>query len=126
MNLLLSYKKYKEAYIATFIILLIFIYLFFRYKNVEANGVFTICRFDNYEATSDGSNTYCTIFFNGKEYNITNGMGSKKRIGKFFFVKLLKDNPTYEVIVYYQHEVPGCIDKNSLPTKGWREIPSCK
>jgi hypothetical protein len=125
MILFNSIKKYKEAYIAAFVIVLISIYSKLRLNNVENNGVITICRINDYEALSDGSNTYCTVFFNEKKYEVISGMGSKKMIGKYFFVKVLKEKPTYDIVIYDDKEVPNCILNNSLPKVGWKKIPNC-
>ena len=125
MNLFNSITKYKEAYIAAFVIVLILIYSKLRLNNVENNGVITICRINNYEALSDGSNTYCTVFLNGKKYEVISGMGSKKMIGKYFFVKALKEKPRYDIVIYDDKEVPKCILDNPLPKEGWNKIPNC-
>ena len=107
-------------------IIAIALYSKLRKNNVEANGVFTICKIKKYEALSDGSNTYCNLFLNGKEYEVISGMGSKNTVGKFYFVKAIKENPSYEIIIYYDKEVPACIFESPLPSDGWKQIPICK
>ena len=126
MTLLNSIKEYKVAYITIVVILAIGLYSTLRKNNVEANGVITICKIKRYEALSDGSNTYCNLFINGKEYEVISGMGSKSMVGKFYFVKAIKENPSYDIIIYDDKEVPACIFESPLPNDGWKEIPICK
>jgi hypothetical protein len=125
MNLLLTFKTYRAAYIAALAIMLITVYSITRFRNVEKNGVITICKIDRYEAASDGSDTYCTLFFNDTTYSVIIGTGSKNMVGKYFFAKILADQPQYEIIVYDDKEVPDCLLKNKLPKKGWNKIPTC-
>lgn len=126
MNVVSSIKGYKEVYITLVVVILIFVYVEYRFNNVKINGVFTICRVDSYEPSSDGSNTNYTVFLNGKTYKVTSGIGSNKMVGKFYFVKALTRDPAYEIIIYENKEVPECINKDSLPKEGWDKIPNCK
>ncbi|MES1181410.1 MAG: hypothetical protein ABUL44_01315 [Flavobacterium sp.] len=118
-------KKYKEAYLAGLVIIILIIYSVVKLHTIEMNGVVTICKIDRYEPLPDGSNTYCTVFLNGRQYEIISGLGSSRMVGKFYFVKILKEDPTVDAIVYNEKEVPKCILQGPLPLDGWDQIPTC-
>ena len=130
MNKLLISKKLNkydlEVAGAIVIIVGIFLYGILRFKRVEKSGVFSIARVDKCEPEVDGSETYITVFFGGKEYPTTVGNSKSRMVGKFYFVKILPEDPTYEVILYLDNEVPACLLKDSIPRGGWEVLPTCK
>jgi hypothetical protein len=125
-RLISSINEYKVAYITVLIFIIVLVYSGWKLKNVKEDGVVTICYVVKYEPLSDGSNTYCTIYFQGKNYELISGIGSQKMVGKHFFIKILPEDPTGTHIIYEQLEVPACILDQPIPYSGWADIPNCK
>ena len=126
MNILEDIKEYKQNYIAWLIVAALTLYGFLQFDKVKKKGIITICYVKYFEIQSQGSTTYCTVFLNGKKYDATSSEGCKEMNGKYFFVKVLKNNPTYYILIYQNNEVPQCILENKLPDGGWDSIPNCK
>ena len=123
---LLSLEEYFEVYITLLVTACIFLYLSAKYRKVETEGVFIVCKINNYEPDSDGSTTYCTAYLNGQEYNFRSGEGNGSMVGKYYFGKVLKEDPYFQFILYPDQEVPGCILNDTLSKAGWTTIPVCK
>ena len=128
MNFKKSIIENRSVFITLVILIGLILFVNFRITSVEKNGVITLCKIDWYEPLADGSTTYCSVFLNDKVYKVESGMGYKSMIGRYYFVKVLKENPNYEIIIYDNIIVPSCILKIKLPSNGWKEIPKdiCK
>ena len=107
-------------------VLLIIGYAFYRESQINKFGVFTIAKVERFKGASSGSTLYITVYLGGKTYNTSVGNPCRRCIGKFYFVKVLKQNPTKHVIFYNESPVPYCILRNPIPEDGWEKLPSCE
>jgi hypothetical protein len=98
-------------------------YYFYGKKLMKKNGVYTIAKVISWKSAEQGSDLYFEIYYNGKVYKSKDGGGYPYTIGKFYYIKVLSDNPSQFEDLY--GEVPKCILKRPLPKKGWKEIPKC-
>ena len=95
-------------------------------KYTDKHGIITVAKVTGFEGAESGSDLYLEIYLEGKKYKTSVGQGCQHDcIGRFFFVKVLRDNPTHYIIFYGYKPVPDCIMSNVIYFKGWKEIPDC-
>jgi hypothetical protein len=116
-------KVYRLLGGALFILFLI-LYLFVKEQSFEQNSVYTIGKVTNWEAAEQGSTTYYDIYFHGKIYKARTSGNMDDKIGRFYFIRILIDDPTK--VGKQEGEVPSCIFNAPLPPEGWKEKPKCK
>ena len=118
-------SKYKKLIFTLLIVLLIIGFGFYKITQINKYGVFTVARVLKYESAASGGDLYIEIYFQGKVINATVGNACAKCIGKYYFVKVLKETPSKHVIFFNESPVPDCILRNGIPKDGWKEFPIC-
>jgi hypothetical protein len=121
----MTFFKNKELVGGILLILIFLFYIISRDNNIKRHGVFTIAKIIKYEGDADGASLFIDIHFNGKIFSTVVNQGCSNCIGKYFFVKILKQDPS-SVIFYEKEIVPDCILKKPIPIKGWEKIPTCQ
>lgn len=119
-------SKYNNLIFVILGVLLIIGYTYFRKNRIDKFGIFTIAKVVRYEGASSGSFLYMTVYLGGKTFNTSVGNSCYRCIGKYYFVKVIKENPSKHVIFYNESPVPECILKNPIPENGWKKFPSCE
>ncbi|MDR6341625.1 hypothetical protein HNQ91_004698 [Filimonas zeae] len=46
-------------------------------------------------------------------------------VGKYFFIKIISEEPEGAVVFLKEYPVPDCILRRKIPPEGWNEIPGC-
>jgi len=91
---------------------------------IKSKGVITIARVEYFKGASDGSDLHINVYYNGTTYK--NVIDEFCRCnGKFFFVKIEKNNPEGYIIFYKDKPVPDCILKRPIPITGWSDFTVC-
>jgi hypothetical protein len=110
-----------------FIVLLLVIINDFNKKtnNTEKNGVITVARIMRHEIAEQGATLNIEIYLKNKVFTTTATNKCYYCEGKFFFVKVLEENPTSYPILYMDKPVPDCIIENVKYYKGWNDFPTC-
>ena len=116
----------RKLIVSLVILLLIVMYSLFRSYKLNTEGVYTICQVDHFEAADSGVSLYIDVFYQGKKYRRVANSFCGNCNGKYFFVKIIRDQPEGVVIFSDKHPVPDCILNDSIPEQGWESIPSCK
>lgn len=120
-------KKYKNT---IFIFIVIFflttaIWNYLKHQNLEKNGIYTIATIVNVEAARGGLKTSIIYKLNNQVYkNIyiedVNEV-SYNDIGKKVLIKILRENPDEDFIIFLDKSLPDSI--NIIPANGWSISP---
>lgn len=127
LKLISFVKNHSEAIGA--MVILIGISFFVRFKVSQTNkyGIITVAKATRYEGAESGSDLYIDIYLEGKIYKTSVDQGCQYNcVGNYFFVKVLKNDPSGYVTFYGDKQVPDCIIKNVTYFKGWQDIPTCE
>lgn len=100
-------------------------YSLFRSYKLKNDGVYTICQVDHYEPAESGGSLYIDILYNGKKYRAVADAFCGNCNGKYFFVKIIRNQPEGVVIFLDNYPVPDCVLNHSIPKEGWEIIPKC-
>ena len=120
-------KRQNIAFISLIIVVLLYIaYIFYANEKFEKNGVYTIAKITNWESAEQGSSLYYEVIYNGKAYSCHSDGGYGNKIGKYYFIKILADDPYNSQGGPLEEEVPDCILKQGVPEGGWKVIPKCE
>jgi hypothetical protein len=126
---LLSFiSNYLEIIGTLFILFVIILFLWFKERKVNNSGVITIAKVIDLNMSGDGSDLSIEIYFHKKVYKTSlNIICTGNCVGKYYFIKVNKDDPTDYPIFYEEKEVPQCILLNySDQSNGWIDFPLCK
>lgn len=115
----------RKLVVSSIIIILIIIFFLFQKYQLTTDGVFTICQVDHYEAAGSGGNLYIDIFYQDKKYHTAANTFCSGCEGKYFFVKIIKNQPEGVVVFMRDYPVPDCILNKPIPKQGWEIIPTC-
>ena len=115
----------RSLIFGVFVISMFVIYSLFRKYQLDSHGVITIAKVVRYENAESGDNLWVKVYYNGQIYETMSGSSCYSCIGQFFFVRIVKGDPTGVVILYNDNPVPDCILQKPLPVDGWKEIPTC-
>jgi hypothetical protein len=90
-------------------------------------GIYTVCTITDVRKTGGrvGRSSFFYFFYKGKKYDgrtVTGDLTTKKDIGRRFFVRFLKEDPSHCGIIA-DKPVPDCIKE--VPPEGWEIIPKC-
>jgi hypothetical protein len=121
-------SNYIEIIGTVFIVFLLFLFLWYKEGDVNKNGIITIAKVIDWNASGDGSALSIEIYFREKIYKTTLNISCEGNcVGNYYFIKINKDNPTDYPIFYEDKKVPDCILlQNSDYLNGWFDFPSCK
>ena len=108
------------------IILLIITYSLFRSYKLNTDGVYTVCQVDHFEPADSGVSLYIDIFYQGKKYRRVADSFCGNCNGKYFFVRIIRNQPEGVVIFLDKYPVPDCVLNGTIPEKGWETIPTCE
>ena len=123
MRILNYLKTNKPLSLGIILILLTVLYSIYIEYNLKNYGIITIARVERLEGAEQGGNLHILIFFGGQQYPaIVNSLCSSCK-GNFFYVRVLKYDPTSNVRLYEDKPVPKCILSKLLPREGWEAIP---
>lgn len=118
--------EHDQAIGTVLIVAVLFIVSYYKNKQVKEEGIFTIAKLIRFVGAESGSSLYIDIYLNNKVYHTSvNEDFEKGGIGKFYFIKVLKNAPTDYPILYGYKQVPSCILENVKDYKGWNRIPDC-
>lgn len=107
------------------LILSIILYDVYETKKIERDGIITIAKVDKYETNVSGGDMHISIFYKQKEYKSVINTICIKCTGKYYFVKILDQDPGKNVILLDNIIVPQCLLSKPIPYDGWKEIPKC-
>ena len=117
--------KYSQLIGVLLIVSLIVGYGFFRKSQILKYGVFTVAKVINFEGAASGSSLYIDVYFQGKTFRTSVGNHCNFCIGKYYFVKIIKESPSKKIIFYNESPVPDCILSKGIPNNGWKDFPAC-
>ena len=89
-------------------------------------GTITIAQVIKSEGAAEGNNLHLAVLFRGERIEMIANAMCRRCDGKYFFVKILRNDPSQSVIFYDDKLVPECILRQPLPQEGWKEIPNCE
>jgi hypothetical protein len=110
---------------AILILGMIALFVYYKKRTVENNGIITICKVTGWEPAESGSSLYVNIYLQGKIYPYTFNT-SDAVIGHFYFVKAKAADPTDYPIFYNEKKAPACITDTATYYKGWKDFPTCE
>src|SRR5206468_10962482 len=86
------------------------------YRNYRLSnyGIITVARVDKFEGAEQGVNVHITIFFQEKQFNCVVDSWCLRCEGKFYFIKIDKENPRScgRVHLYENKAVSECLLRN--------------
>lgn len=115
----------RKLIVSLVILLLIVTYFLFRSYKLNTDGIYTVCQVDHFEPADSGASLYIDIFYQGKKYRAVASSFCGNCNGKFFFVRIIKNQPEGVVIFLDNYPVPDCVLNHSIPEEGWEIIPTC-
>lgn len=119
-------RNHAELIFVLIVVAGIFLFVHFKQRNVKNEGVITVAKVTNYEGAESGSDLFIEIYLDNKIYSTRIGYGCGINcIGKFFFVKVNKNNPKDYPIFYGDKQVPDCILRSVKVYEGWEDFPQC-
>jgi len=95
-------------------------------SNFRKYGAVTVAQVIKAEGAAEGGSLHIVVFFRGQKIKTIANAMCRLCEGKYFFVKILRNNPHKSVIFYDDNPVPTCILDSPLPEEGWKEIPICE
>jgi hypothetical protein len=108
------------------IIILLLGYSIFRANKIVTDGIYTICQVDHFESAESGVNLYIELHYQGKKIKRSVDSFCGGCDGRYFFVRIIKNQPNSIVLFLSKYPVPDCILNDSIPFEGWKEIPTCR
>jgi hypothetical protein len=119
-------NEYRGSIGAIIIIICFTLWIVFRKKEIEQNGVYAIAKITKYRAEADGESLFVDIYIGNKISSTIVSTGCSNCVDSFFYVKVLRQDLS-RVKIYFDSPVPSCIIKElKVPEEGWKEIPVCK
>ena len=112
----------RKLIVSLLILLLIITYFLFRSYKLNTDGVYTVCQVDHFEPADSGASLYIDIFYQGKKYRAVANSFCGNCNGKYFFVRIIRNQPEGAVIFLDKHPVPDCILNDLIPEQGWDSI----
>jgi hypothetical protein len=91
----------------------------------EKNGIVTVAKVIEYEAHEQGSSTLIHIYLGNKIIPTHVTPDCYYCEGKYYFIKVLKDDPENTPLFYEDKPVPDCIIENVKYFEGWNDFPTC-
>jgi len=119
----IEFVKYA---VFAFILLSIIFYERWHDNKIRKYGVYTIAKVDHQERAADVGDLHVDIYYGNEVRRVRLNKSCGGCDGKFFFVKVQKDDPFNNILFYENNPVPNCILKNPIPSEGWKEMPVCK
>ena len=116
---------YNELVAVVLIVSLVIAYIAYEKNKINKHGVFAIAKVLRYEGAASGGSLYIEIYLGGKTYNATVGNACFRCTGDYYFVKVLKKDPSDNVIFYDESRVLDCIFTKPIPKDGWKKFPVC-
>lgn len=129
MSKLIRYLKFNSSFtIGVLMLLLVIVYIVYTQYMLKEHGAITIAKVEKFESAEQGINLYITIYFRGRKYESMVDAACFKCEGKYFYIKIIDQNPSEAPHLYDDKPVPTCILEKPLPFNGWNEIPKdpCK
>jgi hypothetical protein len=118
--------QYDQVIGVIIIVLLVFLFLYWKTGAVNNEGIITVAKVLRHEGAESGSELYIEIYLDDKKYITSVGQDCQQDcIGNYFFVKVMRNDPTDYPILYGHAPVPACIITNVKIFKGWSKIPDC-
>jgi len=105
--------------------LLIACFILVKRSEMRKHGIITVAKVIEYEAAESGSSLRIQVYLKDKVITAYVANECYFCAGKYYFVKVLKDDPTNYPIIYMEKPVPDCIIENVKYYKGWDDFPTC-
>jgi len=120
------FAEYRNIIAVIYIIICFTLWVVFRDREIERNGVYAIGKIIKYQAEADGSSVFVDLYLGNKISQTIVSTGCSNCVDSFFYIKVLKQDLS-RVIIYFNSPVPACIQNElKVPEEGWKEIPVCK
>jgi hypothetical protein len=110
---------------AIIVVLFLVFYSINRTNHTDKHGLITVAKVMKYEPAESGSSLEINIYLKDKVISTSVSTGCYFCVGKFFFIKVLKDDPKSYPLLILDKPVPDCIIEKVQYFKGWDSIPSC-
>ena len=97
----------------------------FAWKDVVDKGVITVAKVLRYESGEYGSDLSLEVYVGDKKFTTTVDQDCDECVGRYYFVKILKEDPLRYPLIYTDDPVPDCILSKVKYFDGWKDIPEC-
>jgi hypothetical protein len=118
-------KKYFVLIVLGIFTFILAINYFVNNHNINKSGVFVLGRIISKDEYKSGSSAYKYEYFFGNTRYVGKTVGvGLGHIGDLLFISLLPNDPINHKILEFT-KVPYCLTLDSVPLKGWLQLPSC-
>jgi hypothetical protein len=122
-----SNSIYKPVILVFLTVVTVVLYERFQIRNVDRFGLITIAYVKEYVSAKSGGSYSVDIYLKEKKIKakVASGYCERNCTGNYYFVKVLENDPTKNIILYEDKMVPKCIIEKVHYFKGWNYFPGC-